>query len=55
MSVPEVMDEVELDRAFYDESGGGVTFTGGEPLAQPKFLCELAKACRDLELHNCSR
>ncbi|MDD4792577.1 MAG: glycyl-radical enzyme activating protein [Firmicutes bacterium] len=51
MSVPEVMDEVELDRAFYDESGGGVTFTGGEPLAQPKFLCELAKACRDLELH----
>lgn len=51
MSVREVMEEVELDRAFYDESGGGVTFTGGEPLAQPEFLCELAKTCRDLELH----
>lgn len=51
MSVPEVMNEVELDRAFFDESGGGVTFTGGEPLAQPEFLYELAETCRDLEIH----
>jgi pyruvate formate lyase activating enzyme len=46
MSVAEVMAEVERDRAFYDQSGGGVTFSGGEPLAQPEFLAELLSACR---------
>lgn len=51
VSVSEVVGEIEQDRAFYDESGGGVTFTGGEPLAQPEFLRELAQACRDVELH----
>jgi len=45
------MDEIEMDRAFYDESGGGITFTGGEPLGQPEFLCELARACKKAELH----
>lgn len=51
VSVSEVMDEIEMDRAFYDESGGGITFTGGEPLAQPAFLCELAQTCKKVELH----
>lgn len=33
-----LMFEVEKDRVFYEESGGGVTFSGGEPLMQPEFL-----------------
>ena len=34
----EVLDEVERDMAFYNRSGGGMTVSGGEPLAQPDFL-----------------
>jgi pyruvate formate lyase activating enzyme len=41
VTVAEVMGELEKDRAFFDQSGGGVTFTGGEPLNQPEFLEEL--------------
>jgi pyruvate formate lyase activating enzyme len=37
----EVMAEVERDRVFYEQSGGGVTLSGGEPLAQPAFCREL--------------
>lgn len=46
MTVPEVMARIEADRAFYENSGGGVTFSGGEPLAQPDFLEALLTACR---------
>jgi pyruvate formate lyase activating enzyme len=38
VAVAEVLEEVEKDNVFYDESGGGVTFSGGEPLSQPLFL-----------------
>ena len=38
VSVQDVMSEIEKDRIFFDESGGGVTLSGGEPLAQPDFL-----------------
>ena len=51
MSSEQVMAGLERDRPFYDQSGGGVTFSGGEPLAQPAFLLELLKACRDRGLH----
>jgi pyruvate formate lyase activating enzyme len=44
-SVPELMREIERDRAFFDQSGGGVTFSGGEPLAQPEFLGLAIEAC----------
>jgi pyruvate formate lyase activating enzyme len=50
-SVAEVMAEIEKDRIFYEESRGGVTFSGGEPLAQPDFLAELLAACRKKGLH----
>ena len=50
-SVAEVLAQVEQDRLFYEESGGGVTFTGGEPLMQAGFLAELLRACRRQELH----
>lgn len=51
MSVEQVMRQVERDIPFYDESGGGVTFSGGEPVLQWQFLVELLKACKSLELH----
>jgi pyruvate formate lyase activating enzyme len=49
-TVSEVIEEVEKDLAFYDESGGGVTFSGGEPFAQPEFLLELLKQCKAREI-----
>ena len=51
MSVAEVMAEVEGDLSFYDESGGGVTFSGGDPLMQRDFLLGLLIACREKEIH----
>jgi pyruvate formate lyase activating enzyme len=51
MTVAEIMSEVEKDRIFYDQSGGGVTFSGGEPLMQPKFLVELLNQCRMNGIH----
>jgi pyruvate formate lyase activating enzyme len=50
-TVDAVMEEVLRDRVFYEESGGGVTFSGGEPLAQPEFLVALLEACRAAGLH----
>lgn len=51
MTVDEVVREIEQDVLFYDESGGGVTFSGGEPLMQPDFLLKLLDACGKLEIH----
>jgi len=51
LSVSQVMAEIEKDTAFYDESAGGVTFSGGEPLAQPDFLLALLKACKERRIH----
>jgi len=50
-TVGEVMEEIEKDLPFYDQSGGGVTFSGGEPFAQPEFLMALLKACGELSIH----
>jgi pyruvate formate lyase activating enzyme len=50
LSAAQVMEAIERDRPFYDESGGGVTFSGGEPLMQPEFLRELLSACRNAEI-----
>ncbi len=51
MTVDQVMAEIERDIAFYDESGGGVTLSGGEPLAQPEFTLALLQACKAREIH----
>ncbi len=51
MTVEQVLAEIEKDVAFYDESGGGVTFSGGEPLMQPDFLLALLQGCREREIH----
>ena len=50
-TVDEVMTEICKDLPFYDQSGGGVTFSGGEPFDQPEFLLALLVACRDLSIH----
>lgn len=51
MTVPELVEQLCADRVFYDESGGGVTFSGGEPLLQFAFLCAALTACRERGLH----
>ena len=51
MTVTEVMREIKKDTIFADESGGGVTFSGGEPLRQPEFLTAMLMACRKEQIH----
>ena len=49
----EVLDLVERDRPYYHSSGGGMTLTGGEPLAQPEFSRALLDSARRRGLHAC--
>jgi pyruvate formate lyase activating enzyme len=51
LSVGRVVESVLRDQVFYEESGGGVTFSGGEPWSQPDFLRALLKACGSRGLH----
>jgi pyruvate formate lyase activating enzyme len=51
ISAQEVFDELIRDNVFYEESGGGVTISGGEPLAQPDFLEEILCLCKEEDLH----
>ena len=52
MRVSEALAAIENDREFYDSSGGGVTFSGGEPLHQPAFLRDLLAASHSKGIHN---
>lgn len=45
------MDIILRDRDFYHTSGGGVTFSGGEPTVQWEFLREMLRACRETGIH----
>ena len=51
MTAQEVMIEVLKDRVFFEESEGGLTISGGEPLTQPRFLVALLQAGRDAGVH----
>ncbi|MCD6419293.1 MAG: glycyl-radical enzyme activating protein [Synergistetes bacterium] len=51
VSVEELLRDIEKDVTFYDESGGGVTISGGEPFLQWEFLENLLKECREREIH----
>lgn len=51
MTVEEVVSEVQKDMIFYNTSGGGVTLSGGEVLAQPKFALELLKSLKKLGIN----
>jgi len=47
----EMLREIVKDKAFYDNSGGGVTFSGGECMLYPDFLAEILAACRSSGIH----
>lgn len=51
IAVAEAVAELERDRAFYDNSGGGITVSGGEPLYQARFTEHLLAACQERGLH----
>ncbi|MDR1061490.1 MAG: 4Fe-4S cluster-binding domain-containing protein, partial [Clostridiales bacterium] len=53
MSCREVMETVLRDKPFYDNSGGGLTLTGGEPLMQHEFSLSLLKAARAAGIGTC--
>ncbi|MBK1878747.1 glycyl-radical enzyme activating protein [Pelagicoccus mobilis] len=51
VSVDEVVCEVLKDRDYFENSGGGVTVSGGEPMSQPTFALSLLQACKENALH----
>lgn len=51
ISVDELMIHIEKDIPFYEESGGGVTFSGGEPMLQINFLHEILDRCKKKDIH----
>ncbi len=53
MTAEEVMKEIVRDVPFFDESGGGVTLSGGEPLSQPAFAREILQLCSIKHIHTC--
>jgi pyruvate formate lyase activating enzyme len=50
-TVEQVMKRIRREIPFFERSGGGVTFSGGEPMAQPQILLELLKECRVSGIH----
>jgi pyruvate formate lyase activating enzyme len=53
ITVEEAVTELARDRPFYETSGGGVTLSGGEPLAQPEFTAAVLERCRSEGMHTC--
>ncbi len=53
VDVQYVIGEVLKDKSFYENSGGGMTLSGGEPMAQFEFSYELLKAAKENGLHTC--
>ena len=53
ISVENLLNEIERDILLFEESNGGVTFSGGEPLLQFRFLQSVLQQCRLHEIHTC--
>jgi pyruvate formate lyase activating enzyme len=51
LTVDQVMEVVRRDSVYYENSGGGVTFSGGEPTTQPDFLAACAEQCQKEGIH----
>ncbi len=51
MSVEQVLLELKKDESLFRRAGGGITLSGGEPLAQPEFARELLKGCKEKGWH----
>lgn len=50
-TVDEVFNIIQRDKLFYETSGGGVTFSGGECMLQIDFLCEILKKCKNNKIN----
>ena len=51
LTVEEIMAKIEKERAFFQQSNGGVTFSGGEPLMHSDFLIKLLDVCGEKGIH----
>jgi pyruvate formate lyase activating enzyme len=51
LGVGDVMTEVLKERIFFEQSGGGITLSGGEPLCQPEFAAALLTECKRRGIH----
>jgi len=51
ITVAEILREIERDVVFYDQSGGGVTLSGGEPMSQPSFVAGVLSQCKARDIH----
>lgn len=47
----DLLDQIENASTFLKRAGGGVTISGGEPLAQPKFIASILRGCKEMGLH----
>lgn len=53
VTASEIVEKIARLKPYFDRSGGGVTFSGGEPLLQPEFLTELLTLFRERGIHTC--
>lgn len=51
VTTDEIINKIIRFKPYFQPSGGGVTFSGGDPLVQPEFLLELLKKCKALDIH----
>lgn len=51
MTPEELLRKIMRFRPYFERSGGGVTFSGGDPLLQPEFLLEMLKLCKEKGIH----
>ena len=49
----EIVNKIKRFKTYFERSGGGVTFSGGDPLRQPEFLIETLKRCKEEGIHTC--
>lgn len=52
-TVEDLVNKIKRFKSYFSRSGGGVTFSGGDPLRQPEFLLEVLKACKKEGIHTC--
>lgn len=53
MTAEEILKKVEQDKDFYDNTGGGMTISGGEMLSQPEFVMELIRGAKERAINVC--
>lgn len=53
ITTPDLVDRIRKFRPYFEDSGGGVTFSGGEPLYQSQFLADTLKLCKKAGINTC--